>query len=164
MTIKLDVGCGLNIRKPVDEWIHLDGDEGPHIELVCDFGDIPLDDDYVDEIWVGDVIEHIPVWRQPEVLAEWCRILKPGALLNGTTPNLDWFTRQYVSGEITLEWFIQNMYGDRAGPPHQHYITFTKLTLKNLLESNGFADVDYSKSPGGSNPWWLVFSCLRNQL
>ena len=161
--MKLDVGCGLNLKGPVDEWTHLDCDPGHHIELVTDFGDIPLDDESVDEIWVGDVIEHVPCWRQAEVLAEWRRILVPGGILAGTTPSLEYNIQRYVRGEIELSWLIQNLYGDRAGYPHQHYILFTAETLTDLLIRHGFTDVDLSGSPGGigDDAWWLVFRCVK---
>ena len=160
--LKLDIGCGLNTKKPLEEWVHLDGDEGPHIEMVTDFGSIDLPDNSVDEIWVGDVIEHIPVWRHAEVLTEWLRILKVGGVLNGTTPNLDHNVRQYVSGKIDLDWLLQNLYGDRAGYPHQHYTLFTVKTLGALLTKYGFGAVDFSGSPGDkSSPWWLVFKTTK---
>jgi predicted SAM-dependent methyltransferase len=160
--MKLDIGCGLNLKTPVNDWVHLDGDAGPNIDIVTDFGNIPLDDNSVDEIWIGDVIEHVPVWRQTEVLAEWRRILKPHGILGGTTPNLEYNIQQYVKKEIDPNWLLQNLYGDRAGPPHQHYILFTMQTLNTLLTGHGFNAVDYSGSPGNkSNPWWLVFKTTK---
>ena len=160
--LRLDIGCGLHTKEPLDEWIHLDCDEGPHIEWVTDFADIPTGDETVDEIWIGDVIEHIPAWRNVEVMKEWCRVLKPGGKLNGTTPSLDYNVKQYVAGKITQEWLIQNLYGDRAGYPHQHYILYTKDTLAAFLQLHGFTNIDFSGSPGPpSLPWWLVFEAYK---
>ena len=159
---RLDIGCGLNLKKPLDEWTHLDIDPGPQIELNCDFGDIPLDNGSVDEIHIGDVIEHIPVWRQTEVLSEWHRILKIGGTLGGNTPSLERNIWQYFNKEIDLDWLLQNLYGDRAGFPHQHYILFTEETLSALLERHGFDVVDFSGSPGPKElPWWLVFTTTK---
>lgn len=156
--MKLDIGCGLNLKKPLDEWTHLDIDPGEHIEINCDFGNIPLDDGSVEEIWIGDVIEHIPVWRWEEVLTEWNRILGMGGILNGNTPHLEGVVQQYVRGEIDLDWLLQNLYGDRRAYPHQHYYLFTRETLDELLQKYGFGPVDYSESPGPKElPWWLVF-------
>lgn len=160
--MKLDVGCGLHTKEPLDEWTHLDIDKGPHIEIVADFGDVPLDDNSVDQIHIGDVIEHIPVWRQTEVLAEWKRLLKPGGVLEGNTPNLAHAIHQYVAGEIGLDWLLQNLYGDRAGFQHQHYILFTMASLSKLLTDHGFVDLDLSGSPGPhTNPWWIVFEARK---
>jgi predicted SAM-dependent methyltransferase len=160
--MKLDIGCGLNIMKPVDEWTHLDCDNGPHIELVCDFGKIPLEDNSVDEIRLGDVIEHIPVWRWVEVLQEWRRILKPKGKLWGTTPNIDHAVNEYYNQRITIHELWQVLYGDRAGYPHQHYQTFNPERLQHLLQDNGFINVDMSGSPGDPKcPWWIVFECVK---
>ncbi len=159
-TISLDVGCGLNTKKPLDDWVHLDCDEGPHIEWVTDFADIPTEDESVSEIWIGDVIEHIPAWRHDEVLTEWRRVLVPNGKLNGTTPNLEWAIYAYTNGVEgwDLGWLLQNLYGDRAGPPHQHYIIYTTETLDTFLQGKGFGPVDFNRSPGPpDNPWWLVF-------
>lgn len=160
--LRLDIGCGLHTKEPLDEWIHLDCDEGPHIEMVCDFGDIDLPDESVCEIHIGDVIEHVPVWRQAEVLGEWHRILKPGGILGGNTPSLEYNVQKYARGEIDLNWLLQNLYGDRAGYPHQHYILFTKETLTELLTYHGFTAIDFGGSPGPNHePWWLVFKAVR---
>ena len=160
--MKLDIGCGLNLKKPLDEWTHLDCDEGPHIEYVCDFGDIPLEDESVSEIWIGDVVEHIPVWRQDEVMKEWYRILEPGGIIAGNTPNLEYTIRQYLNKEIEVDWLLQVFYGDRAGPPHQHYILFNKDLLDAFFRKYGFSPTDFSKSPGGGpRPWWLVFTTTK---
>lgn len=157
---KIDMGCGLNTKKPLNDWIHLDGDEGPHIELVCDFADIPLDDNSIDEIWAGDVVEHIPAWKLNTVMTEWKRILKPGGIFGGTTPSLDFNVRQYTEGKIAYDWLIQNLYGDRAGYPHQHYILYNYEHLVKMLLRSGFENIDLGGSPGPqANPHWLVFRC-----
>lgn len=162
--MKLDIGCGLHPKHPLSEWVHLDCDEGPHIEMVTDFASIPVDDDQVDEIWIGDVIEHIPVWRQNEVLAEWKRVLRPGGVIAGTTPNLHRRMMQYARNEIDLGWLLQNLYGDRSGLPHQHYILFTPQSLTKLLEDHGFSNVDLSGSPKADHGEieWIVFKATYN--
>jgi predicted SAM-dependent methyltransferase len=160
--MKLDIGCGLNTKKPLEDWTHLDIDEGPHIELVTDFGDIPLDDGAVDEIWIGDVIEHVPPWRHQEVLSEWNRVLKLNGRLSGTTPRLETVIRKYLNQEIDFDWLLQNLYGDRNGYPNQHYTLFTEHTLDILLRQYGFDNVDYSGSPGPKEqPWWIVFDTKK---
>jgi predicted SAM-dependent methyltransferase len=158
--MKLDIGCGLNYKKPFDEWTHLDANHADHVEIVCDFGKIDLPDGSVDEIWIGDVIEHIEPWRIREVLAEWHRILKPRGKIGGQTPNLMKTVQDYVSNGMTIrEALVPRIYGWTDRPTEQHYVTFTQESLSKLFADNGFNVRDYSASPGHSECyWWFVFS------
>lgn len=158
--MKLDIGCGLNYKKPLEEWTHLDINPSPHIEIVCDFGNINIPDESVDEIWIGDVIEHIQPWRQKEVLAEWWRILKPGGKISGQTPNLIKTLQDYISGRLTLqEALVPRIYGWTDRPTEQHYVTFTEESLTKLFADNRFNVTNYEASPGAAgNRWWLVFT------
>lgn len=157
--MKLDIGCGLHWKEPLDEWTHLDANAGPHIEMVCDFGKIPLPDASVEAIHLGDVVEHIPLWRQDEVLKEWQRIAKMGCVVTGSTPNIDSVIRRYARGAFKLQQaLIPNIYGWNDRPTEHHFINFTKDTLTALFARHGFEVTDYSGSPGPADePLWLVF-------
>lgn len=164
--MKLDIGSGAHYKQPLEEWTHLDLSKGDHTEIVCDFGSIPLDSGSVEEIHIGDVIEHVPGWRHDEVLKEWNRVLKIGGIITGSTPNIDRVMRAYARGEagMTLHDALLNLYGWANHPQQQHYMTFTKETLRELMAKYGFDINDYSKSPGNpSEPWWLVFSGRKVQ-
>jgi predicted SAM-dependent methyltransferase len=156
---KLDLACGLNLMKPLEDWIHLDIHEGPHIEIVCDFKYMPLIDKSIDWIHAGDCIEHIENWNLDQTLREWNRVLKIGGVFEGTTPNLDNAIRSYIGGRIDYNWLIQNLYGDR-----ESYLLYTAEELNKVLIKYGFDEVDFSGSPGiGSEygMWWLVFKTTK---
>ena len=158
--VKLDIGSGHKgwMQEPLDEWLHLDLGGGPHVEIQCDFGDIPLEDGACDEIFIGDIIEHVPGWRYDEVLSEWNRVLKMGGIIKGRCPNGDRAMRCYADGEIPFEEALQALYGWANHPFQQHYMCFEKRTLTALLKKYGFDVTDYSGSPGPPDrPWWLVF-------
>jgi predicted SAM-dependent methyltransferase len=163
--MKLDIGAGLNNQKsPLDEWTHLDMMPHPHIEIVCDFGKIPLEDGVVEEIFLGDVIEHIPMWRYEEVLKEWNRVLKPGGLATGRTPNADSVMRRYVRGDkdMPIRDVLLSLFGTGENEGQQHYMTFSKETLAELLIKYGFEQIDFSGSPGPvDEPWWLVWTSRK---
>jgi predicted SAM-dependent methyltransferase len=163
--MKLDIGSGeKNPKTPLDEWTHLDISPFPHVEIVCDFGQISLDGGSVEEIFLGDVIEHIPMWRQDEVLKEWNRILKVGGLLTGRTPDADSILRRYARGDkdMSLRDTLGGLFGSGELPTQQHYITFSKETLMGLLARYGFGVFDFSGSPGPAHePWWLVWTCRK---
>ena len=156
--MNLDIGCGLNPMKPLEDWVHLDMDPGPHIEITTDFGHIPVRDGQVSRIHIGDVIEHIPKYRWDEVLCEWNRISVMGGIIEGNTPNADRAMRDYAASAETLHNAMLSLYGWGDRPGQIHYYTFTKDTLTRLMIAYGFEVRDYSSSPGPtSRPWWLVF-------
>ena len=159
--IKLDIGSGSPgwQQTPVEDWLHLDGEPCEHVEIVTDFATIPLPDKSVDEIFIGDVIEHVPMWRYPEVLSEWNRVLKPNAVIRGRCPNVDRAMKDYANGSLSLRDALLSIYGWGDRPNQQHYQGFTKETLKQLLLEYGIEINDFSGSPGPQDrPWWLVFS------
>ena len=158
---KLDIGSGKFgwQREPLDEWTHLDIVEHEHVEIVCDFGAIPIGKGAVDEIFIGDVVEHVPAWRYDEVFTEWNRILKVGGIVSGRCPNIDRAMRDYANGTLSYEDAIRSIYGWAHMQTEQHYQGFTRETLTTLLRKYGFEINDYTGSPGPVDvPWWLVFT------
>lgn len=158
--IRLDIGAGQPgwQKLPLDEWTHLDIMPWEHIELVVDYAAIPLEPASVDEIWAGDVIEHVPVWRHAEVFSEWNRVLKPGGLIAGTTPNPGHAMRAYLDQRLSYEDMIGALYGKGNRPTEVHYCTYGKEMLVDLLGRYGFDVQDFSESPGPPDcPWWWRF-------
>ena len=158
--VRLDIGSGgHNLQKPLEDWIHQDGKPGDHVEIVCDWKKIPRDTESVDEMHFGDVIEHIPMWQLAETLGEWNRLLKVGGIFHGSMPNIDRVMKDYANGTMTLTDAKNALYGWADSPFQQHYMTYTKETLKEMMETYGFEINDFSGSPGPvERPWWLVFS------
>jgi ubiquinone/menaquinone biosynthesis C-methylase UbiE len=148
----------------MEEWTHLDVVGYTHIEIVCDFGKIPLDDGAADELFLGNVVEHIPMWRHDEVLREWSRVLKTGGLVSGRTPNADSVMRRYARGDndMTIKSVIYSLFGSGSDDLNQHYMTFSKDTLIELMGRYGFAQFDFSESPGPADELhWLAWACRK---
>jgi predicted SAM-dependent methyltransferase len=158
--VNLDIGSGKPgwQRIPLDEWIHLDIISHPHVEMVTDFANIPLSDGDCDEIWLGDVIEHVPVWRRDEIFREWNRILKIGGKVGGQTPNPDRIIRDFMDKTMTYHDMIWGLYGQGTSQWEVHYLTYDKSMLIELFDKYGFDVKDFSESPGpSSRPWWYRF-------
>jgi SAM-dependent methyltransferase len=165
--VRLEIGAGnpgINQGpRPLEDWIHQDLNPAEHIELVCDFGNIPLDDATVDEIFIGDVVEHIPQWRYEAVLPEWHRLLVPGGILRGRCPNIERVMRDFAEDKLSWHDALQGIYGSGEVPWQVHYNGFSPTSLEQLLNQYGFIDFDYSESPGpAERPWWLVFSARKD--
>ena len=159
--MKLDIGSGVHYQKPLEEWTHLNESPADHVEIVCDWKTIPLPTESVDEIHIGDVVEHIPRWEYAAVLGEWNRVLKVGGIFHGSTPDLHRTMMDYAQPgphHVSLQDAINALYGWATSTGQQHYTTYTKETLTDLLSQYGFQIDDFSGSPGPvDRPWWLVF-------
>ena len=165
--VKLDLGSGLlpyagKNGDQIEEWIHQDAHPGNHIEIVCDWEDIPIGSGIVDEVYSSNTIEHIKPWKYDRILGEWNRIMKPGCKVYITTPNFSWICHLFANGQMGLQEALMNIYGDRIDEYHNHYVTFTKETLTETLEKYGFGDIDFSLSPGDPrDPWWLICTFIK---
>lgn len=165
--IKLDLGCGIRNRKqPESEWIHLDIQDIAGIDIVADFANLEMfGNESVDEIYAGDVIEHIEPFNLDAVLKEWNRVLKPKGIFRLQTPNLHATMMRYVNKELSLEHAYGALYGSNENIYQHHFQTFTVDTLRDKLIEHGFGEIDFSESPcsGGDprNGHWIVCVCKK---
>lgn len=177
--VKIDLGAGEKNKKgraepenglpdAMDEWIHIDGVWSEHIEIVCDFAEIPLPDGVADHIHSADTIEHIITNKIDKTLREWNRITKIGGIFTGNTPNLHMTMIRYSKGELSLQDTMGALYGSQDSMWQQHYVTYTADTLKALLEKYGFGEIDLTGSPGYNHEtqtphdsWWLVWKSVK---
>jgi len=164
---KLSIGAGLHWKQPFEEWINHDGLPSEHCDVISEFAELPFEDKTFDEVHFGDVVEHIPSWREREIWTEWNRVMKIGAVMTGSTPNLHRCMVEYAQGKMTLEIAMQNIYAWRTSPYEQHYITYTTDTLTELLKKYGFDEISFENSPGVDGnrdkkmAWWLVWSAKK---
>lgn len=155
--VAIDLGCGLNRHeKETDKWIYIDGDSADGIDIVCDWNNIPLPSESVDEIHTSDTIEHVKTWEYDITFPEWNRIMKIGGKMWGTTPNRDYIIKASYHGLESSEWVERNLYGDGNGFKHTHYTTFTKDKLKSTLEKYGWGNVIFNPMD-----WWIYFTCTK---
>jgi len=167
--VKIDLGSGINYYKgindnEIDEWIHVDGDKAPHVEIVCDFAKgIPVETGIADEIHSSEVLEHIPPFLHDKIMKEFNRIMKIGCKCLFTVPNFEYTVREYYHGRMTYEIAQRNLFGDRENSYyHCHFQCFNKESATKFLEKYGFGNIDFSKSPGLPDiEWWLVIHCEK---
>ena len=104
--VRLNLGSGDDPRQP--GWVHVD--LRPEVaDVVCDASDLSfVADGEADEVRAFDLIEHFPQARIQDVLAEWWRVLKPGAKLSVRVPNM---TRlcEWIANGIHVELAIRNV-------------------------------------------------------
>ena len=71
--MKLNLGC--NDFK-LKGFINIDIDPRVNPDVVADVCKLPYEDNSVEEIYAGHVLEHIPMYI--DALKEWHRVLQPG--------------------------------------------------------------------------------------
>lgn len=124
----LDAGAGrmafaLMAQNHVDEYMAMDIQIRPGLQLAGSVMEIPLQDASLDSILCLQVLEHVP---DPErALHEFFRCLKPGGVLLLSVPHL-----AYLHNE-----------------PHD-YLRFTKHGLRVFLERAGFRDIEITPAGG----------------
>lgn len=104
-------------------------------------------DGTVDEIWMGDFLEHIVRAKTAFVLAECFRVMQKGGTLRISVPDMAktlplWLQADGIDeGSARLIWGDQDTLTGRNVIPDSHFNGFTENSLKKLLVEAGFAQV-----------------------
>ena len=122
------MGCG---NKPREGYINADIFEGPNIDEVFEFDNVPYLDGTISAISSEHALEHVGWKRSDRALQEWTRVLKPGGELHIKIPEFEDCCIKYIeSGKITDTetrnqhklWYKYTMHGiqdSQAGEPDE---------------------------------------------
>jgi predicted SAM-dependent methyltransferase len=139
--MKLNLGCGK--RNFGEEWIHIDGSKYDHIHshnIVV----LPFDHNSIDIIYASHVFEYFDREECVKVLEKWKKCLKTNGILRLAVPNFAVYTRLYNEGKITLDQCVGPLYGKWNMTDEEkiyHKTTYDFVSLKQVLEDNGFKNV-----------------------
>lgn len=138
--VKLNLGCQVHY---FEGWVNQDivgYDPGIKTDLVCDAAELPLEDDSVDFIYAGHLVEHYFPDTLPAAIREWRRVLKPGGKLVILTPDCGAVFRDYAQGKLNIEETWQQIYGriyHYDASPERHHIAFDYGTLVKYCVMDG---------------------------
>lgn len=157
----IDIGSGPH-PKP-DATIRMDLHQWAGVTHVHDLRHIPypFPTDYADKVYFGDVIEHLTKFDAPKVLKEIKRIMKPGATLEVTCPDVLWIMERIVNKDwdeqANASWLRMNpdpwdnamdyLFGGWRHPDEHkipgmgHINGFSEESLSKLLYECGFTRV-----------------------
>lgn len=112
-------------------------------DVEADLRDLPFPDNYADEARAIHVIEHFQPWDAPRVLAEWVRVIKPGAQLAVECPCLDKIVKLFDVPNIPPFMTYWGLYGDPRleDPLMMHHWCYTEHQLRVLMMKCGLEDV-----------------------
>jgi SAM-dependent methyltransferase len=112
---------------------------GLDARLVVEGSALPLDEDSVDVVWAGEVLEHVA--DVAGLLAEVRRVLRWGGTLVATTP---YHGRLSVAVLALRPGALEEHFDPRA----DHLRFFTARSLRGVVEDAGFAEVELSAVGG----------------
>lgn len=122
--IILDIGCGKQKVHPrclgVDAY-----EDYPTVNLQAYMWDLPFADNTVDGIICMSSLEHVSKYQVMPTLAEFERVLKPGAQMIILTPDLEWVCKRFLA-EPNVNWNMDLIFGTQEHEGQQHKTGFTE--------------------------------------
>jgi predicted SAM-dependent methyltransferase len=143
--MKLNLGCQVHY---FPGWVNVDivgDDPGIKIDLECDVSKLPYQEESVDFIYAGHLVEHFYPDTLPAAIAEWWRVLRPGGKLVIVTPDCGSVFRDYAIGKLDIEATWQQVYGriyHYDAPSERHHIAFDRAKLVDMVSPKGWASVE----------------------
>lgn len=125
--LRINLGCW---SKRLPGFVNIDLDPS-YGELVVDVRALPYEDNTVDEVYAGHLLEHFSLTEN--VLKEWHRVLRPGGVITVTVPDIEKGLAEYRKGAITLEWLNQIVYGATDREEQNHHQVFTADILLSQM-------------------------------
>ena len=128
-----------------DGWTVLNVQDGPAVDMVGDFKQLPVPDGSCETIYASHVLEHLSNADALQALKEARRALKPGGPLLVAVPDLEILCKLMLedSLEVQDKWFVQRMmYGGQTDAHDFHYTGFTFAFMSALAGDAGFTRIE----------------------
>jgi predicted SAM-dependent methyltransferase len=142
VAMKLHIGGTV----PNPDWKILDIVPGPHVDFVGSCIELgQFADGSIDEIYASHVLEHLGYREElPRALAEWRRVLRPGALAKVAVPDMFKICTLFAHPQLPqplLNALLAMMYGGQGDAHDFHKMGFTQENLAAFLYAAGFDQV-----------------------
>ena len=166
----LNIGAGPHARP---DFFNLDYDYHPGIDLFWDLANpLKIADDHIGGIFSEHCLEHLPFETTQRALADFCRVMMPGAVIRISVPDAELYARAYSEGR-------EMPFGDleRGRDPlwtpmqsvnmafygHGHRFLYDFATLRRCLSAAGFVDIRKERLGSGRDPRLLVDQASRER-
>lgn len=132
MTMKLNIGCN---EWKLDGFVNTDIDPAMNPDLLHDATTpFPHEDESMEEIYLGHMLEHVGVQDGYRLLDEVRRMLKKGGFVTVTVPDTEKGIRLYNDGKIE-KFLLQQIVMGNQNPEdkERHKTVYTESLLRNQL-------------------------------
>lgn len=138
-TVNLHVGCGgINHAS----YINIDLVPYPHVHYLRAIDNLAdFKNETVDLIYASHCLEHFSIRHVPNVLHEWCRVLKIGGILRLSVPDFESLVNIYKEAGSKIDIIQEAIVGGQDYEYNFHYVIFNEEYLTNLLKEAGFSFV-----------------------
>ena len=138
--IKYHIGCGKRDFGP--EWIHIDGENYPHVKS-SDVWLMSQNQDSADLIYSSHLLEYFDLIEAGGLLWSWYNVLKRGGILRIAVPDFEALSYAYETADFKLLDIIGPLFGrmEMAGHKIYHKTTFDYDSLHDLLTDVGFKNI-----------------------
>jgi predicted SAM-dependent methyltransferase len=145
--------AGLNLGSDgtrIEDFCNIDASPRALCDIVARIEKLKLNSNSVGVIYSSHVFEHIPMAKAKKVLVEWHRVLEPGGKLYICVPDAEVLFRVYLDnlslynteeGKSLVDMACFFTYGAQRNKYDYHFYGYSFTTLKALLQSVGFKNV-----------------------
>ena len=126
--MKINLGCG---EFPLKDFVNIDVYPGNNVDLVCNILKLPYEDNSIDELFAGHVIEHLTMKEAKIGLKEWLRVLKPGCHIGIVVPEKHLTPKHMLIGDKFPN-----------EPYREHHSFWDNTMLKEEAKKAGFVDIE----------------------
>lgn len=144
--MKLHLGCG---KRFLEGFYHIDALAYPHVDHQGSVTNLSMfSDETIDLIYASHLLEHFGRDEYKSVLAEWFRVLKPGAVLRLAVPDFEKVVLLY-SKQKTMDGLLGFLVGGQRDEYDFHKNVFDFKSLSDSLLATGFKETrrwDYRKT------------------
>jgi hypothetical protein len=137
--LRFNLGCG---HIPMSDYVNVDSRELPHVDIIAEAGDLPVQRGTVKEIFSAHLLEHFPQEElRRRLLPYWHNLLAPGGTFHAVVPDGEAMLAGLAAGTYAFEDFREVLFGGQDYAGDFHFNLFTPESLSSLLAAAGFCNI-----------------------